>query len=175
MSSVMSVIRKIDDLLGHAAKMVTAIVLFVQLIIMCMGVIFRYALNSPLTWVDELACYLLVFTTFIGGYVALREGELAKIGFIVEKFSPQGRKILNLLANLTMLALAVGISYYGIKLGGMPTILKQRTPSMQIPMIVFYSFIPISGVLMLVNMLVKIYDGICENDGSAENEGGTGA
>lgn len=155
---VITVLRKIDKVLAKIAKILTAVVLGTQMLIITLGVIFRYFLNSPLTWIDELSCYLLIFTTFIGGYVALRDSQLARVDFFVEKFSPRVRKSLKLFAYLTILVFSVAIVYYGVKLAGTPIILKQFTPSMRLPMIVFFSFIPFSGVLMLLDSLIKFYD-----------------
>ena len=151
-------IRRLDNLLSSIIKVITACVLCIQVAIIFLGVIFRYFLNSPLTWVDELTCYLLVFTTFMGGYVALKENKLARIGFLLDKMPGWLKKALIILADAAVLIFVAAIAWYGIKLGGMPTILNQRTPSMGIPMICFYFFIPLSGTLMSIHMVVRTVD-----------------
>lgn len=154
----MEAIRKLDNGIGKLSKVITAGVMFIQMFIVFCGVIARYFFNNPLTWVDELSCYLLVYITFIGGYVALRENKLASITFIVEKIPFKTRKIIVFVGNLLIMILTFCIGYYGIKLGLSPVVQHQKTPSMQLPMIVFFSFIPISGTLMLINMIVQTYD-----------------
>lgn len=154
----MEIVRKIDARLGTIVKWATAIVLFVQVLVIFLGVFFRYFLRSPLTWVDELSCYLLVFTTFMGGYVAFKEAKLARITIIVDRCPPLLKKALVILADLAILAFLIAVAYYGSKLAGMPTIQRQKTPAMQIPMIYFFAFIPISGVLMAINSIVRTYD-----------------
>lgn len=165
-------LRRLDNVLGTIARWLTALCLLVQVTIVFLGVFFRYFLNNPLTWVDELACFLLVFTTFIGGYVALRELKLARISFIVDKFPRLIRKILLLIANLSILALVAAISYYGIQLLGNSAILNQRSPSIQLPMVIFYAFIPASGIMMFVNMLVQTYDFLLNNNIRIDDGGG---
>lgn len=172
MKTVFTALFRFDNALGKIARWLTAIALLVQVTIVFFGVVFRYFLNNPLTWVDELSCFLLVFITFIGGYVALRELKLARLSFLVEMFPQTAKKILICIANLAILTLVAAISWYGIKLLGTPAILNQASPSMQLPMIIFYAFIPVSGIMMFVNMLLQTYDLLVNNNFKLEDEGG---
>ena len=42
-----------------------------------------YFLNAPLSWVDEMAALLLVLIAFMGCYVALSDGKLARIELFI--------------------------------------------------------------------------------------------
>ena len=44
--------------------------LVLMVVLVCLGVFFRYALGSSLAWYDEFASYLLVWLTFYGAVVA---------------------------------------------------------------------------------------------------------
>jgi TRAP-type C4-dicarboxylate transport system permease small subunit len=48
-------------------------------------VVFRYALNSPLTWSEELARYLFIWCAFLGWIVASRRNSHLAMTFVVER------------------------------------------------------------------------------------------
>lgn len=158
MKQVINVIKGADNVLGRIAEVLTAASICVQMVVMFAGVCFRYFFKSPLTWSDELSCYLLVLVTFFGGYVALRNDALAKIEIVLSRFPAKTRKSLVFVANLLIVVLLVAIIYYGTMLVLSPVILKQRTPAMQLPMYWFYSIIPVASAMMIVRLFVMIYD-----------------
>jgi TRAP-type C4-dicarboxylate transport system permease small subunit len=54
-------------------------------------VVFRYALNSPLTWSEELARYLFIWCAFLGWIVASRRNTHLAMTFVVDRFPRPGR------------------------------------------------------------------------------------
>ncbi|CEP66504.1 Tripartite ATP-independent periplasmic transporter, DctQ component [Moorella glycerini] len=162
MSQVISILRWMDNLLGQMAKILTAVTIFIQMLVMFAGVCFRYFLKSPLTWSDELSSYLLVLVTFFGAYVALRSKELARIELFISMVPAKLRKPISLIATILVLVLLAAIIYYGAMLVMSPTILKQRTPAMQLPMAWFYTIIPVAAAMMSVHLIVAMYDTLLE-------------
>lgn len=51
-------------------------------------VVFRYALNSPLTWSEELARYLFIWCAFLGWIIASRRHSHLAMSFVVERLPP---------------------------------------------------------------------------------------
>jgi TRAP-type C4-dicarboxylate transport system permease small subunit len=82
-------------------------------VIVCLGVFFRYALNSSLTWYDEFASYMLVWLTFYGMVVA--DYQRRHIGFdlLVNKLAPPARKIVDVVAEIAVLGFQFVLFYYG--------------------------------------------------------------
>ncbi|AOQ22918.1 hypothetical protein MTAT_24450 [Moorella thermoacetica] len=158
MRQVVNVLRNLDNVLGRIAEVLTAASICVQMVVMFAGVCFRYFFKFPLTWSDELSCYLLVLVTFFGGYVALRTNAMAKIELVIKLFPPKIRKLSIFLANILVVVLLVAIIYYGTMLVLSPVILKQRTPAMKLPMYWFYSIIPVASAMMIVRMFIMIHD-----------------
>jgi TRAP-type C4-dicarboxylate transport system permease small subunit len=155
---IIAVLRRMDDILGWAANAITAAAICLQTFLMFIGVCFRYFLNSPLTWSDEISTYLLVLVTFFGSYVALRQKMLAKIELLVNRL-PRGTKLAAiLLANLLSLALLTAIAYFGSELLMSPVTMKQKTASLDMPIWGFVAIIPLSAVMMIIHMIVETYD-----------------
>ena len=153
------------------AALLTAIALFIQMLIVFIGVLARYCFNNPQPWIDEISTYLLVVITYLGGYVALRSNKMASITFICELFPPVIRKILAIVSDLMIMVLMLAIAYYGFQLCASPIVLNQKTPTLQIPVIVFYCLVPISGFLMELSMINRLIGHILGRETSVSEEG----
>lgn len=170
MRQLMSFLRVLDGYFGKIAKAFTAIALCIQMIVVFIAVVFRYALNSPLTWSDELATYLLVIITFFGSYVALREKMLAKIDLLVDRLPRKPRLVTRFIAYLMSLSLLIAIVCVGSQLAFSPVVMKQTTPSMQLPMFWFFLIIPASAILMINHILIQAYDLFVEKGENSDEE-----
>ena len=82
-------------------------------VLVCLGVFFRYALNSSLTWYDEFASYMLVWLTFYGTVVA--DYRRRHIGFelLVDKLAPLPRRVVDVVAEAAVLGFQFVLFYYG--------------------------------------------------------------
>lgn len=69
----MKVINKISDVVYFIEKVLAFTLAMTLLISMVGGFFFRYVLKSPLLWSDELAIFCLIWITFIGGSMVLKE------------------------------------------------------------------------------------------------------
>jgi TRAP-type transport system small permease protein len=82
-------------------------------VLVCLGVFFRYVLNSSLVWYDEFASYMLVWLTFYGCVVA--DYQRRHIGFdlMVEKLAPTARRVVDVVGELAVLGFQFVLFYYG--------------------------------------------------------------
>ncbi len=165
MQRIISVLKKVDDFFSEMAKILTAISICAQMIIMFLGVVCRYFFKNPLIWSDELSCYLLVIVTFFGSYVALKEKSLARIEIFTERMNEALRKLVVSVANITTIFLLGAVAYFGIMLSFSPVVLKAASPSMQLPTVIFYILLPISTAMMVLHMFIVLYEGLVPNPG----------
>lgn len=128
-------------------KFIVSICIAAQIIIIFCGVVWRYFLNSPLIWVDELAALLLVIIAFLGSYVALAERKLARIELFIGMFKGKSKKLMYIVSELLSLAMLIIVVKYGYALFLLPTSLNQKTPGMFIPLWIFYGLIPLMFAL----------------------------
>ena len=56
-------------------------------------VIFRYALNDPLAWSDELARYLFIWASFLGWIIAARRRSHLSVDMMVVKLPPRAAAV----------------------------------------------------------------------------------
>src|SRR5687767_3760628 len=82
-------------------------------VLVCLGVFFRYALNSSLTWYDEFASYMLVWLTFYGTVVADYRRRHIAFELVVDKLAPTARRVIDVIAELAVLGFQFVLCYYG--------------------------------------------------------------
>jgi TRAP-type C4-dicarboxylate transport system permease small subunit len=161
-------------LLGRLVTLVEwwAVLLLAGLVvIVCLGVFFRYVLNASLTWYDEFASYMLVWLTFYGTVVA--DYQRRHIGFdvLVNKLAPPARKVVDVVAELAVLGFQFVLFYYG-------WVLMQRMgdeTAISLPWVKvswISSVLPVTGGLLLLISVARMV-GILS--GRTDKQGGHGA
>ena len=79
-------------------------------------VVFRYFLNAPLVWSDELARYLFVWASFLGWIVAARRRSHLAIDMLVTRLGPRGAAGCRLFAAACAIGFAAILAWYGARI-----------------------------------------------------------
>jgi TRAP-type C4-dicarboxylate transport system permease small subunit len=135
-----------------------AVLLLVLMVaVVCLGVFFRYVLNSSLVWYDEFASYLLVWLTFYGCVVALYRKRHIGFEVVVGRFEPKTRRIIDFISECFVLSFQIVLFGYGWllvrKMGD-----ESAVSLTWVKMGWVYSVLPIAGGLMLVISLMRLVD-----------------
>lgn len=120
------------------------------------GVVSRYVLGAALSWYDEFAEYILVWTTFYGAVLASH--HRAHIGFdtLVESLPPPLKKGFECFTELLLLGLQGVILYYGwVLLQAMQFETAISLPWVKMTWV--YSVMPVSAAMMLMVGLRNIF------------------
>jgi TRAP-type transport system small permease protein len=124
-------------------------------VLVCLGVFFRYVLNSSLVWYDEFASYMLVWLTFYGCVVV--DYQRRHIGFdlFVNKLTPGKRRVVDIIGELAVLGFQFVLCYYGWilteRMGDETTV---SLPWIQVGWV--QSVLPITGALLLLISLSRL-------------------
>ena len=111
-------------------------------------VILRYVFLSPLSWIEELARYLLVWISCFGAAYGVRKGEHIAVMFLNNMFKGYVKSALTILIHALVIIFFMVCLTKGIGLS-----IRQWnvvTPALQIPRTLPYSGIPISFAIMLL-------------------------
>ena len=92
-----------------------ALILF-QAVLLILSVFFRYVLNSPIVWADELVRYSLVWMTFAGASLATRDNKHIVVDVIDLALPARARRATSWLADAVVVAFMVFMIVYGIKM-----------------------------------------------------------
>jgi TRAP-type C4-dicarboxylate transport system permease small subunit len=161
-------------LLGRLVALIewwAVLLLAAMVVLVCLGVFFRYVLNSSLTWYDEFASYLLVWLTFYGTVVA--DYRRRHIGFelLVDKLPPRPRKLVDVVAEVAVLGFQFVLFYYGwVLMERMGDETAISLPWVKVSWI--SSVLPLSGALLLLISATRLA-GILR--GKTNRQGGHGA
>ncbi len=119
--------------------------------IVFVSVIFRYLLNSPLTWTEELASLLFAWLTFVGAYVGFRSRSHISIDTLVIFLPAPARRRLAQCVDVGVLLLLVLFVWQGIKLTG--TTWSLEFPAMEISRGYLYVSFPVGCILMVIGIV----------------------
>src|SRR6476646_4331201 len=84
---------KVLDLYCRAIKATIALCLAVMVVLVFGNVVLRYLFNSGITVSEELSRWLMVWLTFLGAIVALREHSHLGVDTFVRALPPAGKRI----------------------------------------------------------------------------------
>ncbi len=157
-----------NNFMVKITKYIVSFCIAAQILIIFCGVIFRYFLNTPLTWVDEVAALLLVLIAFLGCYVALAGGNLARIELFIGRFKLKTKRVLYILSESISLLLLVITVVYGYQLFILPTSLNQKTSGLFIPLWIFYGLIPLMFSLCAISSVTKILHYVFDKEDALE-------
>jgi TRAP-type C4-dicarboxylate transport system permease small subunit len=141
--------------------------LVLMVLLVFLGVFFRYVLGSALAWYDEFASYLLVWLTFYGAVVASYRGRHIGFETFVAGLRPSAKRRVAIVAELFVLGFQVVLFYYGWLL--MQKMGDETAVSLVwVKMGWVYSVFPITGGLMLLISLHRLF---CLVLGKADQKG----
>jgi TRAP-type C4-dicarboxylate transport system permease small subunit len=133
----------------------SVLLLVLMVVLVALGVFFRYILSSSLAWYDEFASYLLVWLTFYGAVAASYRQRHIAFEMVVNRFMPRTRRVIGVVAEIFVLGFQVVLFYYGWTL--METMGDETAVSLPwVKMGWVYSVLPIAGGLMLLISLERL-------------------
>ena len=145
----------------------TALIIAVGLLVLDVvwGVFTRYALGEQAAWTEELARFLLIWVTLLGGAAAFATKGHLGVDYFVEKLHPETRRLVAIFAHLVVLFFALSIFVYGGWYTVSDTLkMEQTTPALQWQMGHVYLVIPIAGFFMVLFTLQNMLETISPSD-----------
>lgn len=109
-------------------------------------IIFR-VLFDALVWSEEVARYLLVWTTFLGAALAYQRGRHIAVTFLVDAIPRKAGTAVRLFAYLAAIVFFAVVLVVGVRYMRLQSF--QVSASLRIPMPIVYAVIPISALIML--------------------------
>jgi TRAP-type C4-dicarboxylate transport system permease small subunit len=115
------------------------------------SVFFRYVLNRPLAWSEELASLLFAWLTFVGAYVGFRTRSHIRIDTLTTLLPPPVRRVIRNFVDLCVLVLLALFIWQGFTLTR--TTWSLEFPAMEISRGYLYASLPIGACLMVLAIL----------------------
>ena len=134
-----------------------------------LGVVSRYVVGKQVSWTEELACLLLVWSSFFGIALAFNSRAHLGIDLIVNMMENAPKKTAATIAHLVTLAFTVVAFLYGgcFLLHKAAFVTPNVMPALQIPDAVMYLPIPVCGLFILY---FEIRNFVADLRGASEKE-----
>lgn len=127
------------------------------------GVFTRYAMGQQAKWSEELARFLLIWVTLLGGAVAFGTKAHLGLDYFVNHLHPEARRLTAVAAHLVVLFFAAEVLVHGgLQVVSEALALEQTTPALGWKMGYVYLALPISGLfvaLYTVENLIETWTG----------------
>lgn len=150
---VAKAVKRVSDLLDRFCSIVLVILLAGMVLVTLMQIICRVFFDA-LTWSEEVARYLLVWSTFIGAGCVYKKGGHISVLIAQEYLPIKMQKLAQILVQLlcgTFFAIAL---YYGAKYVRLQG--NQLSAALRIPMRLMYMAVPVGCSIMLLHALDNI-------------------
>ena len=157
----------LKKVIGNLDIVVASIALIVLIVLTFMGVIMRYIVGKPYTWLEEVQLFCMVWIVFAAGGAAFRTGSHVAIEMVVEMFPEKVQKIISYVIDIVVILVLAFLFWNSI--GFIQMFIKNgRSSSMlKIPMTVQYGIAPVSYVLMVISYFFNKYFNKSKKGGEA--------
>lgn len=128
-------------------------------VIVFLKVIFRYLLNSPLVWSDEVIMLLLLTLTYFGAALAIRDRAHINVELLdafLGRRSESLQKLYHLIMDCVIILMLGLIIYYGVKISFYSS--NQETDILLMSYFWVYILLPAGLIFMVLMILSRIYD-----------------
>ncbi len=142
----MRLVRKITEFVIIFLFTVLVAVVFYQ-------VVARYIFNDPPSWTEELARYCQVWIILLTSSVCIRKGSHLAVDYFGHRLGEGLRKKINIVMSSLIILYILVVIVFGWKL--MVVGQYQLSPALQVKMSFVYIIFPLSGILMLLEAIIK--------------------
>jgi TRAP-type C4-dicarboxylate transport system permease small subunit len=160
MKTVTKVLNRFILISYDAIEAMGAAVVFLVIFIVTAGIVSRYFLNQPLTWVEELCCLLLIWLCYLSASVTTVLKEHVVADFISSLFPKRVAKVESYIIRVLEVVFLIFTAYAATKL--LPS-LTMRSAVLHIPRACYYlpviAFSAYMGLAVCVDLLNEAIPG----------------
>ncbi|WP_440995200.1 TRAP transporter small permease [Arhodomonas sp. SL1] len=171
---MLTILQAIERGLDAVIRPVAFVALAGMIVVTTLQIVFRVAFDA-ISWSEELARYLLVWTTFLGATLAYQRGRHIAVTVVVDALPGPLRRVARVLAHgasLVFFAVVIVAGWRYMALQGF-----QVSASLRVPMPWVYAVIPGSAAVMALYALADLLESLLGRErpaGSATPETGNG-
>lgn len=159
--------RKAVDKLMKAISTLLGILLMIAVVFVLVQIVFRYLLKSPLGWTNQMCQFLYVWIVMLGLPVLFHTKSVTAFDYLSSKMGEKAQTVLHIIVCILSLFFAVCfISFswqFMLKKGAM------MIPAFRvIPYYTVYASMPVSGGLLIVEMVLQLVESVKALTGGKE-------
>jgi TRAP-type C4-dicarboxylate transport system permease small subunit len=139
-------------------------------VLITINVFLRYVMNASLSWGEELTLWIFVWFVWVAVSLAFQRREHIRITVLIDFLGPTGRKGMEILVSLLILAFLITLSVECIKLMLKPFVASQTSVVLGLPIPILYASAPfgaaLSGFRVIQHLIKTLRTPVHQFDGS---------
>lgn len=149
--NLLKCIELLSNYLENLGVITSGISLVIMVIVVLMGVFYRYVLNNPLLWSEELSRYMMIWMAFLALISACKTNDNIALLFVRNLLPKKIQVIIKYFNRFLIICFLYIIAVYGYSgaLRGM----RQYSASLNVPLGIFFIVIPISAILVIIQII----------------------
>jgi TRAP-type C4-dicarboxylate transport system permease small subunit len=162
-------VKTLFRILDRTLEMLLFVTLAGMAALVAANVFCRFVLNFSLSWGDELAQVLLVWMTFLGAAVGMRDKAHYAFDYLVKSLPGNAKRIFVLLSEVIVILASIGLLYWSAK----ATVLIRHwvMPAMEVSRALVYGACPVGTFFLLVYAVKNLLDTLKAGPREAEVTG----
>ncbi len=145
--------ERIDKWFTGLNKIFISAATIVMFALVFLNVVARYIFSVSWAEFEEITIFLMIFITWFGMGVALREGRLVAFDILQDALPPKALMLLRTAIGLLLLFIAGVFVFWGYKF--CVRVSGLETAVLQISRAIPYSAIPIGGAIFIIHLLIS--------------------
>ncbi len=153
-------LRQIPNMIDQVTKLlarVAGLALIGMMLVVCYGVLMRYALRSPVAWANEFARFSFLPLVAFGLAYALQQGAHVATEFFIGVFSGRTRKWLYLFSTVLFFIYAVISCWAGWRLASIAFAKGLYSDEAEIALSPLQALIPIGFLALSLQAIVQMW------------------
>ncbi len=146
-------LRKISDLINYYTEYIVFAMMMIMTLVIILQIIFRFFFTA-LSWSEEVARFLLVWSSLLAAAIGFKKGSHITVTFVVQRLSPKIKKFLSIVAYVLQAIFFFVVIVFGLKL--MVVQKSQTSAALLISMSYIYVIYPIGGAIIFIHLLSHI-------------------
>jgi len=155
MGGIREGILKVEQSVQNLLKWVLFLIMGTMTAVVLLGVLFRYVLEAPLPWSEELARYLMVWGASLGASVAFKEGSHIAVSMLVDRLHGLSGEIILKVTQIIVFIFMAIVMVEGFILAF--KVSTQESPAMEISMTWPYLSIPIGCLFIVLEIPIMMF------------------
>ena len=151
-------LAKLEYFFLRANRILIGIMMGIMFVLVFINVVTRYIFGFSFATTEEVSTFLMIWITYIGAGLALREGRLAAIDLFQDMLPPKARRFFRAVLGAVILLFFAILAYYGARMVQFGW--SQETWATQIPRGIPYLAVPIGAVVFGLHLILMFREWI---------------
>lgn len=152
----MNLLRIFDKMLWRLELFVAIAAMTGVVAILIAQVVWRYVLESPLFFAEELALVLMIVATFTGFSLMVAEKRLIAIDMFGTRISDAKRRWITWFMRLVVLVLAAALAVFSVQYLTVPWVWMETSATLGLPRAYLYVIVTVELCILSFHQIVEL-------------------